>query len=207
MEKVKLRFLPALHRAGIFYYFNNAKTKNMTLQEFHEQIESWRNRPNDRDLEEWLSALLLLVEKNKDEELNAEKLLNLFDTVFTSEAAAFENAWLKIKVSPAEELGYLKPCKQSFVQHLKVSPAEFSMNVIKFQIGELHHMRNNQVQNLQRYMGLESGTGHDWYNWDPHSILMCGTQCLMDHIRESDFEFTPGWERVGELLEMGRVYE
>lgn len=83
----------------------------------------------------------------------------------------------------------------------------YSAEVIKFQLAELSRMRaSGQLADESKFFGIVSPSGHGWYNFDPFSLLECGARGLMDHAGE-DAPVRGGWEMLGELLEMGRMYE
>ena len=83
----------------------------------------------------------------------------------------------------------------------------YSAEVIKFQLAELSRMRaSGQLADESKFFGIVSPSGHGWYNFDPFSLLECGARGLMDHAGE-DAPVRCGWEMLGELLEMGRMYE
>ena len=83
----------------------------------------------------------------------------------------------------------------------------YSAEVIKFQLAELSRMRaSGQLVDESKFFGIVSSGGHSWYNFDPFSLLECGARGLMDHAGE-DAPVRGGWEMLGELLEMGRIYE
>ena len=89
----------------------------------------------------------------------------------------------------------------------KHSGPAYSAEVIKFQLAELSRMRaSGQLADESKFFGIVSPSGHDWYNFDPFSLLECGARGLMDHAGE-DAPLRGGWEMLGELLEMGRTYE
>jgi hypothetical protein len=66
----------------------------VTTLEFYEHICSFPGKFENRNLESYLSALFLLMQKEKDAALSVDKLLLLLETAFTSEAVAFDNKWL-----------------------------------------------------------------------------------------------------------------
>ena len=83
----------------------------------------------------------------------------------------------------------------------------YSAEVIKFQLAELSRMRaSGQLADESKFFGIVSPSGHGWYNFDPFSLLECGARGLMDHAGE-DAPVRGGWEMLGELLEIGRMYE
>jgi hypothetical protein len=86
---------------------------------------------------------------------------------------------------------------------------DYTIAVIKFQIAELHKMQGKQLEDEWRHFGIDSETGNRWYNFEPDSILECGMRCYLDHgdDESNDEEFEVSWLTLGDLLEMGRIYE
>ncbi len=179
----------------------------MTYQEFEKNINlgSLKNR----DLETYLLALLKLVEDEREQILTAELLLKLLQDACTSKPKKFNVEWLKIKDEPDENT-FMNSKTNSSTDKTKVADiGEFyySMAVLKFQIAELHKMKGKQLEDEWKYYGIDSETGNRWYNFDPSSILDCGMRCFMDGNKNGDQEFKVSWRTLGDLLEMGRIYE
>ena len=55
-----------------------------------------------------------------------------------------------------------------------------------------------------RYFGIDSETGHRWFNFDPLNILECGLTGMEANGFNEDLQ---SWVFLGEIIEMGRVYE
>ncbi|GAA5097350.1 hypothetical protein GCM10023210_32330 [Chryseobacterium ginsengisoli] len=179
----------------------------MTYKEFYNNI-NLRILKN-RDLETYLLALLKLVEQEREQILTAELLLKLLHDSSTSESKKFNIEWLKIKDAPDENTFIDSKTNSSTDKTIisDISEFDYSMAVLKFQIAELHKMNGKQLDNESKYEGIDSETGNRWYNFDPGSILECGMRCFMDYNKDDDEEFEVSWRTLGDLLEMGRIYE
>lgn len=186
----------------------------MTLDEFSDYIYELKDEFKNRDLEEYLLALYKNLLDNRivymSEEPSFELILCVLKECFGSEPALFDENWLSITECPdANRLS------RKFTNHdLKdefdrmnmsvLQGMEFTLEVLKFQIAELHKMRDKQLKDEYRYFGIDSETGHRWYNFDPFANLGCGVSCMLDN----DDEITvPDWSFIGNLLEDGRIYE
>lgn len=164
-------------------------------------------------METYLLSLLSLVEQKKNQNLTADLLLNLLQNAFTSEPAEFNSEWLSITTAPDENIMSKKftnpkinlPIDKSVVSDK--SGIDYSIAVLKFQIAELHKMKGKQLDDDMRYFGIDSETGNRWYNFDPMTNLECGARCILDSEDDEDKEFIVSWQILGELLEMGRIYE
>lgn len=179
----------------------------MTYKEFDNNINlgSLKNR----DLETYLLALLKLVEQEREQILTADLLLKLLQDACTFKPKKFNVDWLKIKDEPDENTFINSKTNSSTDKTIISDIGEFyySIAVLKFQIAELHKMKGKQLDDEWKYDGIDSETGNRWYNFDPGSILDCGMRCFMDHNKDDDQEFEVSWRTLGDLLEMGRIYE
>lgn len=185
----------------------------MTQNEFYEYISTLNDKFENRELETYLLSLLSLVEQKKNQNLTADLLLNLLQNAFTSEPTEFNPEWLSITTAPDENIMSKKftnpeinlPIDKSVVSDK--SGIDYSIAVLKFQIAELHKMKGKQLDDDMRYFGIDSETGNRWYNFDPMTNLECGARCILDSENDEDKEFIVSWQTLGELLEMGRIYE
>ena len=181
--------------------------------DFYKQICSLQERYENRDLEEYLLALLKLVEQAKDQNLIPDLLLKLLQEAFTSEPAVFNSDWLKITDAPDENImskKFTNPEISSNIDKSIVSEKsgiDYTIAVIQFQISELHKMRDKQLKDESRYFGIDSETGNRWYNFDPFTNLECGASCMIDNTENENEDMELTWQTLGELLEMGRIYE
>lgn len=173
--------------------------------EFYNSI-NLRNNVENRDLETYLLALLKLVEQEGEQPLTADLLSKLLLDAFTSKPKEFDTEYLKIVEAPDEKTIY-----KNIAYKTKDSSEDigiyYSIAVLKFQIAELHKMKGKQLDDKEKHFGIDSETGNRWYNFDPDSILECGTRCFLDHGEEDEQEFEVSWQTLGDLLEMGRIYE
>lgn len=184
----------------------------MTYNEFYNKI-NYRNNTDNRDLETYLLALLKLVEQEREQTLTADSLLKLFLDAFSSEPKKFDAEWLKIVKAPDEKTIYKKFTNKAASSSEDKNEVAgdigiyYTIAVLQFQIAELHKMKGKQLDDNDKYFGIDSETGNRWYNFDPDSILECGMRCYIDPDDDNDQEFEVSWQTLGDLLEMGRIYE
>ncbi len=182
----------------------------MNSQEFYEKINNLSTNYEDRDLEEYLLALYKKVGEHEGAPLTYDLALKIITESFASEPAEFQKEWLNYNEAPDRNRiskKFTNPLISESIDKANTStlkPFEFTLEVLKFQIAELHRMRGKQLDNEYRYFGIESETGHHWYNFTPFENLECGARCMVDN--NEDFD-TLNWSFIGELLENGRVYE
>ncbi len=184
----------------------------MTYGEFYNEICGFEHQFQNRDLEEYLLALLKLVRENKEGSFSAVFALELLKKSFTEKPADFREDWLKIEESPDENVlakKFTNPCISEVIDksvNFNKKEYEFTTYVLLFQIAELHKMRGKQLEDENKYFGITSETGAYWYNFDPLTNLECGARGMCDNYNE-DCLVPENWQFLGELLEMGRVYE
>ncbi|MDW7692198.1 hypothetical protein R9C00_14345 [Flammeovirgaceae bacterium SG7u.111] len=182
----------------------------MNTAEFYKHITNLPDKFENRDLEEYLLALLKLIEMNRTKEVTYKLILEIISEAFTSEPYAFKNEWLKCETAPDENRmsrKFTHPDISEAIDKTNTSDLttyDFTIEVLRFQIAELHKMRGKQLENEYRFFGVQSETGNSWYNFDPFANLECGARCMEDN--ETDFS-SLDWSFIGELLENGRIYE
>lgn len=186
----------------------------MTLGKFVDEVDVLRNIYPERDLETYLLAIYKNLQDNikiySKSRPTLDLILSILKESFTTEPALFDNNWLKIKDCPDANRLNRKFTNLDIREELdkvnrtEVQGLEFTFEVLKFQIAELHKMRGKQLENEYRYFGIDSETGNRWYNFDPFTNLECGVACLVDN--EDDIE-NIDWSFIGNLLEDGRIYE
>ncbi|WP_313185915.1 hypothetical protein [Sphingobacterium siyangense] len=185
----------------------------MTKNEFYENICAFKGNFENRELETYLLSLLKLVEQEKNQNLTADLLLNLLQQAFTAEPEEFNPEWLNILKAPDENIiskKFTNPETNASIDKSIVSDKsgiDYSIAVLQFQISELHKMNGKQLNEEMRYFGIDSETGNRWYNFDPMTNLECGVRCILDSEEDEVKEFIVSWQTLGELLEMGRIYE
>jgi hypothetical protein len=182
----------------------------MNAEEFYSHITRLSETFENRDLEEYLLALLKIVEENKSKKLTYELVIEMIRNAFISEPYEFNEEWIKYNTAPDENRLTKKFTNPEISQSIdktnssNLEPFDFTIEVLKFQIAELHRMKGKQLENEYRYFGIQSETGSSWYNFDPFGNLECGASCMVDN--EADFD-NLNWSFIGELLENGRIYE
>lgn len=179
----------------------------MTVEQFYNQITSLSDNYENRDLEEYLKALLKLVLDDTTAHLTAEYLIELLEKAFTSEPVSIEPEWLLINNAPTAYSLKQKITEANNLTLVNNLQKQYTIEIIKFQIAELIKMANDQLKNKMRYFGVQSQTSNFWYNFDPYTNLECGARCLLDSSTNEANEFYCNWAALGELLEMGRIYE
>jgi hypothetical protein len=185
----------------------------MTTTNLYEQICSFPDKYENRDLEEYLAALYALVDQYKEQEMSPELFIQILSEAFTIPPTPFKKEWLNCNTPPHDNGNIRKFTNPIFKDNLdrtfytNIQDIQFTLEVLKFQIAELHKMRDKQLKNEYRYFGITSETGHEWYNFDPFSNLECGARCLLNNSDNEDEDTEINWQTIGILLEDGRIYE
>lgn len=166
-----------------------------------------------RDLESYLRALYGLGREfaaaNPDRDPTPDEVAALFSAAADAPAIASDESWRAVP-PPWEE-----PRPHGH--------ARFAA-ILVHQIADLEAMRSSgQLDDSNRYFGLDAPGGARWYNFDPTSYLECGTSGSVGGWAD-DAEIllvTPpaavadddesrrsfGWEGVCDLLVCGQIYE
>ena len=113
----------------------------MTYNTFYNAMVSLPENYENRDLEEYLLALFSLVKKHEKEPFSPELCIEIIQKAFTETPMSFDEKWLSVCDAPDEDKGM-----------------DFTQNVLIFQIAALHRMRDKELQNPQRYSGINSET-------------------------------------------------
>ena len=182
----------------------------MNATTFYNKVENFSKTQKNRDLEEYLLALYSEISSNKNKKITYKLVFSILENAFTSKPITFNNDWLNCNEPPDSNRinnKFTNPKFSDFVDKTNtstLSPYEFTIETLKFQIADLHKMKGKQLVDEYRYFGIDSETGHRWYNFDPFGNLSCGARCMEDNdifLEEID------WSFIGELLENGRIYE
>lgn len=181
----------------------------MNAEKFYTEISKLNKTFENRNLEDYLLALYSNILEHKDKIISYELILELIKKSFTSEPYPFQDEWLKCTSSPDEDSIIRKFTNKDItisidITNTTLEPFDYSVEVLKFQIAELHKMKGKQLEDETKYFGITSETGNQWYNFDPFMNLECGARCMVDH--KMDFEQLD-WSFIGDLLENGRIYE
>lgn len=154
------------------------------------------NADCDRSLEEYLRALLPLVEARGAQPPTYEWLADALRLAFAAEPAPFDPAWLEREQLPRDGKEDAGP--------------ELARDMLLWQIADLRRMRGGALEDKWRCFGVESPTGNDWYNFDPRTYMGCTAAGLNDHPdggRLAAYRDRCTWYVLAWFLELGRLYE
>lgn len=192
------------------------KKPSPSYAEFYEAIKAIaaRGEETQTSLFEYLLALLKLVKEREKKRLDFELLCEILEAAFTAKGAEFNPAWLDIKEPPQNEIWTAKFTNPELnLSSLRKNSASkedatYALSVIKFQCAELERMRaSGDLNDPQRWLGIVSPSGNQWYNFTPESLLECGAAGIMDGAEDENEAVNISWASLGELLEIGRIYE
>lgn len=186
----------------------------MTFDQFADEIDALSNSFQNISLETYLLAVYKNLEDNYsvyiEEKPSLDLILCILKESFTSQPALFDASWLAITMPPDPNRmnrKFTNPDIEEEFDKTNISGTfgfDFTIEVLRFQISELHKMQGKQLEDEYRYFGIDSETGHRWYNFDPFTNLSCGVHCMDDNEDGTD---DIDWSFIGNLLEDGRVYE
>lgn len=166
-----------------------------------------------RDLESYLRALLGLgrefAAQSPEREPTADEIAGLFTAASDAPAIELDPAWRELP----------PPWHEPRPHGL----ARFTA-ILAHQIADLQAMRSNgQLEDSNRYFGLNAPSGARWFNFDPTSYLECGTSGSVggwtddseivlvtppEPVNEDDESRRSfGWDGLCDLLVCGQIYE
>jgi hypothetical protein len=120
-------------------------------------------------LEEYLRALWVLIEKYQCLQPPYNLFAQMLEEAFQIAPAPFDEACLAY--NRPLSWGYRDgkyaletlQGREVVVIEQDVADIRILKHTILFQIADLYRMRENQLKNNQRYMGVQSPTGYSWY--------------------------------------------
>ncbi len=155
-------------------------------------------------------ALWQTVANAKIAEPTIENVADWLGAAFTAVPPNFDKDWLNLKRNYEQSV-------ENF--------ADWE-NVILFQIADLRRISlSGQLEDRERYFGINSPSGSRWYNFDPFSYLECGVRgslggyeadevTVLQQPSEGEsadsevFEITEfSWQDFAGILQNGQWYE
>jgi hypothetical protein len=149
----------------------------------------------DGPLEKYLSSVLRTVLRHSDEcptwQLLAHSLARAFDTL----PASFNRAWLVYSEPPALATQRSNGSADAFDELL---------HLLRYQIADLHRMaKDGTLKTPFCDGGIDSPTGHRWFNFNPASFLECASRGM----RENKAAVECSWSELAHFLWLGQIYE
>lgn len=182
------------------------KKIKMTIEEFIERLSELEPafKSSNKNLEEYWRSMYPLVIQKKHKKPTLELFFELIKDSIENPPIKLNADWLK-SINPPESNLFEEEVKNG-EKELKSDNDEFEffLKVLEFQIAELHKMKDKELKNEHRYFGINSETGNRWFNFDPMGILDCGLSGMESNGFNKDLE---NWIFLGEIIEMGRIYE
>ncbi len=149
-----------------------------------------------RSLEEYLRALWSLIERTQHQQATYALFGQLLYDAFLTEFPLFDAMMLQYGNPP-----HLDEDEDEAENEDSLSILQ---QMICYQIADLHRMaQTGLLENECRYYGIDSPTGHRWFNFDPASYLRCVAQTL----QEDGMSTEVSWMNLAILLWLGQIYE
>lgn len=161
-------------------------------------------KASNKSLEEYWRSMYPLAIKKKHQKPTLKLFFELIKESIDNPIIKLNKDWLR-SINPPESNLFEEEVKKG-EKDLKSDNDEFEffLKVLEFQIAELHKMKDKQLKNEHRYFGIDSETGNRWFNFEPIGILECGLSGMDANGLNKDLE---NWIFLGEIIEMGRIYE
>ena len=143
-----------------------------------------------KSLEEYLRTLWALIQQHESNTVSFTLIAKLLADAFRLQPLPFEESWLEYSAPPDEGL----------------DDFEYLRGMVLYQIADLHLMAQaGTINNPHRYFGIDSPTGHRWYNFVPVDYLECAKSCSDDW--EDAMSTECSWRYLALLLWVGQIYE
>jgi|SRR5260221_2226041 hypothetical protein len=150
-------------------------------------------------LEEYLCSVLRGVSTHQDEPPTWHLLAHVLAEGLTTPPAPFEPTWLEY-TDPPELITQLHP--------VRVDPFADVQHILRYQIADLHRMAEvGTINDPQRYYGIDSPTGHRWFNFDTPSFLECASAGMEDGMEDNHGTTECSWDALTITLWLGQIYE
>jgi hypothetical protein len=169
-----------------------------TLRQMQASLRSIveRNKDANRSLEEYLRAVYCQIYPGCLEP-SYDVFVDILERAFTAPAVVFNPAWMAT-VGPPDVM--------------KSTGINCVVDQLIFLISDLRRMRDAGILDAEPhvlYGGVDSPTGHRWYNLEPHLFLACAANGAVAIAGEdADLEFpSPDWTEFASILDLGRDYE
>ncbi len=151
---------------------------------------------SDRSLEEYLRALWLLVQSNRDTQVTYALLAQILAEALVSPIAPFDPDWLSYENWPTE-LWQKQPIQDDFA---------FLQSMLLYQIADLRRMKDEGVLDNRPFvlwLGIHRKNGATWFNFRPSTFL----ECAFRGLRVDPDSTACDWSSLAELLYLGQIYE
>ncbi|MBV9469015.1 MAG: hypothetical protein JOZ57_07185, partial [Abitibacteriaceae bacterium] len=117
-------------------------------------------------LEEYLRALLAVVNRYQHAPCSCALLIRILKESFSCEPLPFNSDWLVYTAPP--DMDSTQPPSEKLMDEF-----ELLRRTLLFQIADLHRLTARHQINEYAGLGVISPTGHSWYNFDPASLFDC----------------------------------
>lgn len=148
-------------------------------------------------LEDYLRAVLRSVIEHEHDTYTWKLQARILTDGLSLTPLPFDQAWLQY-TGPGEIV-------RANSEKDLANVYEAALSLLKYQIADLHRMEEaGTINNPYRYFGIESPTGHTWYNFTPGGFLGCALSCMEGGTEDSE---ECSWYDLGVLLWLGQIYE
>jgi hypothetical protein len=149
----------------------------------------------DGSLEKYLRSVLRAVLRHRDERPTWQLLARSLAQAFDMLPESFNRAWLVYAEPPA-----LQPQRSSG----SADTFDELLQLLRYQISDLHRMAKEGILKTPfRDGGIDSPTGHRWFNFDPATFLECASRGM----RENKAAAECSWSDLANFLWLGQIYE
>ena len=196
-------------------------SKELTSQEFRSAVLAITDQQEGEykdSLENHLLSLWAVIQKYESSAPSYSLFATILAEAFQTQPYQFDEQWLSYENDLAWDYKNGSFVIEEYrndewvVTENNVNDFEILKHIIFFQIADLHRMNPSQLNDPHNYFGIDSPTGHRWYNFDAITYWECATAgmeaCLdmPDHPRKKSFDKCT-WATLARLLQLGQSYE
>lgn len=149
-------------------------------------------------LEMYLCALWNLIQAHRQDKVTFALLGQLLHDAFITKPLPFDESWLTYENPP--------PMDFTSVEYRETNQDDFSalQQMICYQNADFHRIAQTDILSKPWViLGIDSPTGHIWYNFDPFSYLRCAVQSIVENSPITECH----WEYLTITLWLGQIYE
>lgn len=171
-------------------------------------------------LKDYLRSLWCIIDRHKEEPVSYPLFVSMIADTFSTEPMPFNTQWLLYEKdlywdwNDEQGFYFTKVYRDEHweINETNIDPFHILEHTLLYQIADLYRMSDHQLKDPYRYYGIDSPTGHTWYNFDVFTYWECATRGMEDHLRSNrsliKHRFnTCTWATFALLLELGSDYE
>lgn len=151
-------------------------------------------------LEDYLRSVLGLVIVHRENPATWRLLADILTNALTHAPLEFDPTWLEFTGPP--DIVHEPDTDNT-------DPYEAVQHILRYQIADLHRMDEaGTLDDPWRSYGIDSPTGHRWFNFDKQAFLTCAASGMGGNgMGDGDSTTKCSWADLAIILWLGQIYE